>query len=80
MRQGEWGEILLEEMDHWPHFDNTRPLATSEVEEIVDNFFNVECYEKDNANKSPNDENGEFNQDKEEDPIMMVSSMMKMFQ
>ncbi|CAI9756726.1 unnamed protein product [Fraxinus pennsylvanica] len=62
---GEWGEILLEEMNLWPHFDNTPPLDTSEVEEIVDSFFNVECYERDNANKSPNDENGEFNQYKE---------------
>ncbi|KAL2495719.1 DELLA protein RGL1 [Forsythia ovata] len=64
--QGEWGEILLDEMDLWPHFDNTPPLATSEVEEIVDSFFNVDCYEKDNANKSPDDKNGLYNQYPEE--------------
>ncbi|CAA2974928.1 DELLA RGL1-like [Olea europaea subsp. europaea] len=62
---GEWGEILLE-MDLCPHFDCTPPLATSEVEEIVDSFFNVECYEKDNANKSSDDENGLLNQYPEE--------------
>ncbi|PIN04940.1 hypothetical protein CDL12_22526 [Handroanthus impetiginosus] len=50
---GEWGEELLEEeLEIWPHYVNETPqLAPSEVEEIVDTFFNVECYQKDNTDK-----------------------------
>ncbi|KAI3466307.1 hypothetical protein Pfo_022970 [Paulownia fortunei] len=74
---GEWGGMLLdEEVEIWPHFVNETPqLAPSEVEAIVDIFFNVECYEKDNADKSSEEEENEvfdqFQEDGLQDLLMI---------
>ncbi|KAL0300951.1 UNVERIFIED_CONTAM: GRAS family protein RAM1 [Sesamum radiatum] len=63
---GAWGDSMLvdEDVEIWPHLiDETPQLAPSEVEEIVRTFFDVECYEKDNAEKCLEEE-GNDNFDK----------------
>ncbi|KZV55517.1 GRAS family transcription factor [Dorcoceras hygrometricum] len=67
----EWGGIPPdEEMDMWPCcMDGTLELPPTEAEEIVDTFFNVECFERENANKSSDEENGYSGLFQEENPL-----------
>ncbi|XP_073051598.1 GRAS family protein RAD1-like [Primulina eburnea] len=67
----EWGGISQdEEMDMWPTcMDGVIELPPTEVEEIVDTFFNVECFERDNANKSSDGGNDIFGGFQEESPL-----------
>lgn len=69
----EWGGISqdIEEMDYmWPCcVDGTLELPSTDMEEIVGTFFNVECFEKHNGNKSSDEENGIFGRVQEESPL-----------
>ncbi|KAG8386648.1 hypothetical protein BUALT_Bualt03G0170500 [Buddleja alternifolia] len=59
---GEWGEMLLDEHEIEMWINEAPQLAPYEVEQIVETFFDVECYEKDNANKSSKEEEEEENE------------------